>query len=126
MKKKIVFRRNNLLILTVFSVFLAFAAQFMAAGSAHSAETQTAVVATVAADWSSGAHSAISVDPTGGPRTAQNELLPTISDITVSAYGKYFYRMERSGANNVAKFDINEPQTVIWQFSTEGARIQDR
>ena len=120
MKRKIVSCGNNALILTVCSVFLAVAVQFMAAGSAHSAGTQTAVVATVAADWSSGAHSAISVDPTGGPRTAQNKLLPTISDITVSAYGKYFYRMERTGANNVAKFDINEPEIVIWQFSTEG------
>lgn len=120
MEKKALFCRKNSFMFTVLSAFLAFAVLSLGAGPVHSAVTQTAVVATVAPDWSSGAHSVISVDPTGGPRTAQNELLATISDITVSAYGKYFYRMERSQANNVAKFDINEPGTVIWQFSTEG------
>ncbi|MCK4820196.1 hypothetical protein KA005_30815, partial [bacterium] len=104
----------------VLSVCSVFAVLFMAAGPVHANGSQTAVVATAAADYSSGAHSIISVDPVGGPRTAQNELFPTGSDITVSAYGKYFYRFERSGANNVTKFDINAPDTVIWQFSTEG------
>jgi len=118
MKKRVELCKKNSFVLTVLSVCSVFAVLFMSAGTAHSA--QTAVVATVAADWSSGAHSTISVDPVGGPRTAQNELFPTGSDITVSAYGKYFYRFERSGANNVTKFDINAPDTVIWQFSTEG------
>jgi hypothetical protein len=81
--------------------------------------TQTAVVATAAADYSSGAHSIISADPVGGPRTAQNNLLPTsISDISVASYGTYFYRIERFNADNVMKFDINAPDTPIWQYST--------
>ena len=117
MKKKVELCKKNSFVLTVLSLCSVFAVLFMSAGPVHSA--QTAVVATVAADWSSGAHSTISVDPVGGPRTAQNELFPTGSDITVSAYGKYFYRFERSGANNVTKFDINAPDTVIWQFSTD-------
>jgi hypothetical protein len=82
---------------------------------------QTAVVATVASDFSSGAHSVIAVDPVGGPRQAQNRLLATISDITIAAHANHFYRIEKFQANNVAKFDIAAPETVIWQFSTEGA-----
>ncbi len=120
-EKKTVFWKKNSLVLTLLLVFSFFSILLVTAAPAHSAVTQTAVVATAAEDFSSVAHSVISVDPVGGPRTAQNNLLPTISDITVKAYGKYFYRFERYGANNVAKFDINEPGgPPIWQFSTEG------
>jgi hypothetical protein len=87
-------------------------------------QDQTAVVATAASDNSSGAHSVISVDPIGGLRTVQNEILPTISDIAVDAYGQFFYRLERTGdasSFNVTKFAIDAPGTVIWQYSTEGS-----
>lgn len=84
------------------------------------AQEQTAVVATTAADFSSGAHAVVSVDPVGGPRTVQSNLSPTISDVGVDAYGSHFYRMERYGANNVTKFSIDAPSTIIWQYSTEG------
>ncbi len=83
------------------------------------AADQTAVVATVAADYSSGAHSVISVDPEGGPRTVRNNLLPTaVSDITVAAHGDFFYRIERFQADNVTKFSVDAPATPVWQFST--------
>ena len=118
MKKRVVSLRKNLFVLTVCFVF---AALFMGANNVCSEVTQTAVVATAAPDWSSGAHSVISVDPIGGPRSAQNELLPTISDVTVVAHGKYFYRIEKYYADNVTKFDINNPSTPIWQYSTMGA-----
>lgn len=88
------------------------------AGSTVYAADQTAVVATVAADYSAGAHSVISVDPVGGPRTAQNNLAPTISDITVVAHGDYFYRIEKFNADNVTKFHIDDPDTPVWQYST--------
>ncbi|MBN1847670.1 MAG: hypothetical protein JW932_03715 [Deltaproteobacteria bacterium] len=80
---------------------------------------QTAVVATAAADYSSGAHSVISVDPIGGPRDVQNDLVPTISDISVVAFGQYFYRIEKFMANNVIKFNIRKPDKAIWQYSTD-------
>lgn len=83
---------------------------------AHAA--QMAVSATAAADYSSGAHAVISVDPVGGPRTVQHTLAPTISDITVAARGAYFYRMERYMGDNVTKFAFSAPETPIWQFST--------
>lgn len=83
------------------------------------AVTQTGVVSTVAADYSSAAHAVISVDPVGGPRAVRSKLLPTLtSDITVNAYKNFFYRIERFQADNVAKFDISAPETPIWQFST--------
>jgi hypothetical protein len=82
-------------------------------------QVQTAVVATVAPDFSVGAHSVIAVDPVGGPRQAQNKLdPPTISDITITAHENHFYRIEKFMRNNIAKFDIAAPETVIWQFST--------
>ena len=92
---------------------------FLFTGSfAYSEVIQTAVSANVADDYSSGAHSVISVEPVGGPRTVRNNLLPTISDITVNAYGRYFYRTERYNGDNVTKFDIASPDKPIWQFST--------
>lgn len=120
-KEKCLFCGKKFSLFTLLSVFSGFVVLFMGPGPAHSAESQTAVVATVAPDYSSGAHSVISVDPAGGPRTVQNELLPTISDITVKAYGNCFYRMERSTRNNVTKFDVTAPDTHIWQFSTQGS-----
>jgi hypothetical protein len=84
-----------------------------------SAADQTAVIATVAADYSSAAHSVVSMDPAGGPRTVQNNLAPTAtSDITVAAHGNYFYRIERFQADNVTKFSVAAPADPIWQFST--------
>lgn len=86
------------------------------------AAAQKAVVAAVAADFSSAAHSVATVDPVGGPRSVQNQLLPTaVSDIALSAYGPFFYRIEKFQADNVTKFHMDAPTTPIWQFSTNDA-----
>ncbi|NOQ88587.1 MAG: hypothetical protein GQ550_06645, partial [Gammaproteobacteria bacterium] len=78
-------------------------------------------ISTVAADFSSGAHSVVSKDD-NGERIAFNDLLPTGSDITVAAYGSHFYRIERAfSGNSVTKFSTSEPQTPIWQYSTNDA-----
>ena len=116
MKKIPVFFIKDSFILTLVSVFLLITGALTAA-PAFSAVTQTAVVATAASDYSVGAISVISVDR---PRTAQNGLLPTASDISVASYGAYFYLIGRYQSNNVAKININAPETVIWQYSTEG------
>ncbi len=94
-----------------------FALLLMAAGPVHAEVIQTAVVAGAAADYSSGAHSVVSVDPVGGPRTVRNDLVPTESDISVSAHGSHFYRLGRYQMDHVVKFDIHAPDTPIWQFS---------
>lgn len=86
--------------------------------SAVAENIQTAVVATRAADYSSGAHVIIDVDPVGGPRNVQVDLLPTgTSDVAVAAYENYFYRIEKFQADNVTKFDIAAPDTAIYQYS---------
>ncbi len=103
-----------------FSVLLAIFLVCGLCGAAGHAE-QKAVVATVSADYASGAHAVASVDPLGGPREIKTELAPTGSDITVAAFGKYFYRLERSGAHNISKYHVNAPEEVIWQYSTEGS-----
>jgi hypothetical protein len=85
--------------------------------SVWSETTHTAVIATVAADYSSGAHCVADVDPVGGPRTIQTNLLPTGSDIFVMAYENFFYRLESSQAQNVTKFDIAAPDIPVYQYS---------
>ncbi|MFP4387966.1 MAG: YncE family protein [Desulfococcaceae bacterium] len=82
------------------------------------AGAKTAVVATTAADFSSGAHATIAVEPENGQRAVQTDLAPTISDITVAAFGTSFYRIERFMADNVTKFEIDAPATPAWQYST--------
>ncbi len=76
---------------------------------------QSAVVATVAADFSAGAHA---VFTNQSPYTGQTDLLPTGSDITVAAYGEYFYRIERFSGENVSRFHISAPATPEYQYST--------
>jgi hypothetical protein len=76
---------------------------------------QIAVISTPASDYSSGAHAVID---TLDYSKLQTELLPTVSDMTVASYGEHFYRIERSGADNIAKFHISEPSVPVWQFTT--------
>lgn len=87
--------------------------------SACFADTKfTAVATSAATDFSSGSHITVTGDK---PGTLTEDLVPAGSDMTVVSRGKYFYRMERSGANNITKFDINDPKTPLWQYSTEGS-----
>lgn len=82
---------------------------------------KAAIVATIAADYSSGAHAVISKDD-NGDRMATNNLVPTDSDITVAAYGTNFYRIGRAFAgNNITKFSGSDAQTPVWQYSTDDA-----
>lgn len=87
------------------------------------AANANAIVATSAADYSSGAHAVISKDD-NGDRIAFNDLLPTGSDLTVAAYGQHFYRIERAfSGNNITKFSSSDPQTPIWQYSTNDPAV---
>ena len=77
-----------------------------------------AAVATIASDYSSGSHAVISDTNLGFE--SLNNILPTGSDITLAAGGKYFYRIEKAYAgNNITKFSFADPQTVIWQYSVK-------
>ena len=115
--KKMTIKRSNKTVsmMAITAIILALLFSFPASGIC----AMKAVVSTVAATWDSGAHSVIDTEPVGGARSAQNNLLPTpTTDITVAAYGHFFYRIERFQADSVTKFDINAPETPIWQFST--------
>ncbi|MBW1735365.1 MAG: hypothetical protein JRJ71_13430 [Deltaproteobacteria bacterium] len=120
MKRKMNFSGRGGVFMFMAPVFLTLMMVICAGGPVYSAETQKAVVATVAPDYSSGAHSVVSVDPVGGPRSVQNDLDPTVSDITVASYENSFYILERTGRNNVTKYNIDNPANAIWQWSTEG------
>lgn len=76
-----------------------------------------AVVITRAGDYSSGAHSVVS-ESDNQVFSATNELVPTTSDLAIAAHGDYFYRIERYGNDNITKFAFADPQTIIWQYST--------
>lgn len=87
---------------------------------ASAGTSQTAVIATASPDWTSGSYSVASVDPKGGPRNVQNKIGSTKSDLTVTSYNQNFYILQRYGANNITKYNIDDPGKPIWQFSTEG------
>ena len=112
--------KNIKLISLLFSLLTLVSCSQDSTNSAANAD-QSAIVATIAADYSSGAHAVISKDD-AGVRIALNDLLPTASDITVAAHGAHFYRIERAFAgNNITKFSSSDAQTPIWQYSTNDA-----
>ena len=74
-----------------------------------------AVINTVASDYSSGAVSVVSTTP---PRTPINNIIPAISDTTISGYGKYFFRMIRGSVEVIEKYSIDSPAILIWDYST--------
>ena len=90
---------------------------------------QFAVTVTAAPDFGSGATSVADAEP---PRDATSNLASTISDLAVACHGRYFYRLERFGGNNVARFDVADPANVVvtsqgesFQFSTDGDESGD-
>ncbi len=101
------------------SLIHAFLIAALVFGLAGSALADTATLCTGAADYTSGATVLIDVDPVGGPRGSQVDILPTsISDLIMRSYGEYFYRIERYKSDSIAKFHISDPKTPLWQFST--------
>ncbi len=76
---------------------------------------ELALIPTVAPDYSSGAHAVVQAT---APYQAQAGLAPTISDISISTDGRFFYRMERLQSDSITKFDVLAPSAPIWQFST--------
>jgi len=76
------------------------------------------VVATVASDFTSGSHASIKREADGS-FTSSNNLSAATSDVTVEAFGNFFYRIERFKGENITKFSFDDPQTPIWQFSTK-------
>ena len=100
-------------------IMVMFIIPFTLAGVALAA--QTAVVATVDSAWTAGTLSIIDVDKSEGSRTVSNQVNPILNtDVAVAAYGDYFYRMERMDYNNVTKFDVKDPKTIIYQYSCQG------
>ena len=77
--------------------------------------SQYAAISCSAADFASGAHALVNVDK---PRSVQQDLLPTISDIKMAADGPFFYRIARYNADSVTKFSAAAPSVPIWQYST--------
>lgn len=104
--------------LSLATVVLAAAFQTMPLGICLAETKFTAVATSAATDFSSGSHITVTGD---SPRTLTEDLVPAGSDMTVVSKGKNFYRMERSGANNITKFDISAPEKPLWQYSTEGS-----
>ncbi len=83
--------------------------------SGNNSTTTVAIISTVAADFSAGAHAIVS---TSEPNTVKQNLSPTVSDITVRSFGDFFYRIERFNGDNITKFKTSDPTTPIWQYKT--------
>ena len=79
------------------------------------ARSQYAVVSCSAPDYGSGVHALVGVEK---PRSVQDSLLPTVSDIKMAADGNYFYRIARFMSDSITKFAAADPATPIWQYST--------
>lgn len=114
-------RTRQIILITIITGILATGCDndpAVATGSEGSgAAKQTVVVATVAADFSAGAHAVFSTEP---PFSGSTQLAPTpISDITVSCSNKRFYRIERFSGENAASFNFDTPDSVVTQFSTQ-------
>ena len=82
-----------------------------------------AAVATIAPDFSSGAHALLGTDPDSGELVSQNDIAPTHSDITIAAGMGDIFRIERAQGGNVALFGAGDDVTTpSWQYSvTQGA-----
>ncbi|MEA3332534.1 MAG: hypothetical protein U9Q58_02935, partial [Pseudomonadota bacterium] len=80
--------------------------------------SQYAVVSCAAPDHGSGVHAFLEVEK---PRSLQDNLLPTISDIKMATQGNCFYRVARYNGDSVTKFAASAPATPIWQYSTMDA-----
>ena len=117
MKKRVGCRKNPLII-TFFITMLALGGLTIPGLPGlclvH-AEDYTAVVGCNAADYSSYAMSFI---PMLDPRTPTNNQNATTNGFAVSAYEHFFYRIEQFQADVVTKYDIGDPNTAIWQYST--------
>lgn len=77
--------------------------------------SHVAVVATRAADYSSGAHALVSIDD----NSVQQNLDPTGSDIAIRADGDVFYRIGRYGTDTVTRYASANPDTPIYTYSTQ-------
>ena len=77
--------------------------------------SQYAAIAAAAADYSSGAHALVGVEP---PRAAQTNLLPDVSDIIMAADGPSFYRIQRYQSDSIVKFTAGDPARPVWNYST--------
>ncbi len=90
--------------------------------STDTGKAQKAVIATVAADFSAGAHAVFSTE---APFSGVTQQSPTVSDITVNCDGEYFYRIERFSGENVTRFHITRPAEALAQLSTRDSSGQE-
>ncbi len=81
--------------------------------------TDSAVIATRATDYSSGA---VSLIATTAPFTAQNSLAPSdSSDIFVRSGGDHYFVVKRFGTDQVLRYAASNPTTPVYTYSTQDA-----
>ncbi len=108
-----------------FKKYSIFVIPFLATGCIHDnisddgvvVSDNVAVITTIQADRSGGAHALITVDE---ERTVTTEILPTNgSDLAMSASGNSFFRIDRTTAS-IQKFNADRPGTLVSEFSVAG------
>ncbi len=91
-------------------------------GSGGSTLNISAVVATAAPDFSSGA---VSLANTIAPYAAQNGLDATISDIAVRGDGDHYFLIKRFGTDQIQRYDAATPATPTYTYSTNDSSTED-
>jgi len=109
---------KNKLLIAALSLFSLSACDLLPEDSTQSytPSAVTAIVSTTATDYSTGAVSVITGDDN---RIAANELLADHSDRTVNSFNNDFYIIDRANPSNIAKFNITDSSTPVWQYSTQ-------
>jgi len=85
-------------------------------------EKSSATIATAADDYSSGAHSVITVNN----KQIVNSIDSSGSDLLMTSFREHFYRIERFGANNITKYHVTSPDVATWKYSTQENDQQDQ
>jgi len=80
-----------------------------------------AVITTRAADYSAGDHAIAKLSD----YSVKTRNFSSGSDTVVSTYKDKIFRLGRYNMNNITQFDIDSPESIIWQFSTDDANVAD-
>ena len=84
--------------------------------------TSGAVILTRASDYSVYSHAVATVAAAGEARAlVAQDIDPSADDTDLAAFGEYFYRLGRMGANYVTKYALQAPDVPLWQFSVAAA-----
>lgn len=85
----------------------------------RAAQVQHVIITTVDNNSSNGSYSWIAEAKSGGSRLNEHNMMPTISDIRVAAYGQYYFILEGGNLNRITLFDCTSLDEEVYQYKTD-------